>query len=184
VIENAETRLHELRQDEWSDLALAALAMGSALAASFLHPPFALPLFAGAVTCIVLAGRAFFRRLALVDRLLLDRDAYTIAEIRRHAERLASMEGRRTLAEAARGRLTPASSYPVAPRVAAVADELRALAAELEDESLSLEPACAARCHQLLTNYADSPLLCEQLPAEDAAVWIRRIRSGFEPRSS
>jgi hypothetical protein len=45
----------------------------------------------------VLAGRAFFRRLELSDRLLLDRDAYAITEIRRRGEDMASMKNRRAL---------------------------------------------------------------------------------------
>jgi len=43
-VEEAGTRLRELRQDEWSDLGLAGVAMALAIAASTLHPPLALPL--------------------------------------------------------------------------------------------------------------------------------------------
>jgi hypothetical protein len=180
TLKDAEHRLHQLRQDEWADLGLAALAMVLALAASFLHPPLALPLFVGALASSVLAGRAFFRRLELFDQLLLDRDAYSIPEIRRRAEEIASMESRRQLAQAVRAKLTPVSGYPRPPRVSAVADELESLACELDDQTLSLDPDCAVRCHQLLNNYGESPLLNHLLPEQDVAVWIRRIRSGFE----
>jgi hypothetical protein len=179
-----ELLLRELRQDEWADLALAALAMGLALAASFLYPPLALPLFVGGLASVVLAGRAFVRRLELFDRLLLDRDAYAIPEVRRRVEEIASMESRRALAHAVRATLTPAPGYSCSPRVAAVADELRALAGELEDETLSLDPACAVRCHQLLHYYEESPLLNYLLPEQDVQVWIRRIRCGFQPEAS
>ena len=183
TLKESEHRLRELRQDEWADLVLAALAMGLALAASFVHPPLALPLFVGALASSVLAGRAFFRRSELFDRLLLDRDAYAIPEVRRRAEELASPENRRALAHALRSRLTPAPGCSTSPRVALVADELRALAGELDDETLSLDPACAVRCHQLLNNYAESPLLNYLLPEQDVQVWLRRIRCGFEPRT-
>jgi hypothetical protein len=183
TIEQAERRLHELRLDEWADLGLAATAMGLALAASVLHPPFVVPLLIGALASAVLAGRAFFRRLELSDRLLLDRDAYAIEEIRRRGEDMASMANRRALAQVVRARLTPVPGYSSSPRVVARAEELRALASELDDEGLSLDPVCAVRCHQLMNNYAESPLLNSLLPDEDIQVWIRRIRLGFEPRA-
>ena len=41
-VEEAGDRLRKLRQDEWSELALAGLAMGLALGATALHPPLAL----------------------------------------------------------------------------------------------------------------------------------------------
>jgi hypothetical protein len=181
TIKDAGNRLHELRQDEWSDLSLAALAIGLALVASVLHPPLALPLFIGALASAALAGRAFFRRLELFDHLLLDRDAYAIPEIRRCAENIASMESRRALAQAVRTRLTPAPGYAVTERVAVAAEELKSLASELDDETLSLDPACAVRCYRLLNNYADSPLLNTLLPAQDVEIWIRQIRSGPRP---
>jgi hypothetical protein len=99
AIEQAERRLHELRLDEWFELGLAVSAMGLALAASVLQPPLAVPLLIGTLASAVLAGRAFFRRLALSDRLLLDRDAHAIPEIRRRGEDMASMENRRALAQ-------------------------------------------------------------------------------------
>jgi hypothetical protein len=183
TIKENERRLRDLRQDEWADLALAGLAMALALTASFLHPPLALPLFAGALASSVLAGRAFFRRSELFDRLLLDRDAYAIPEIRRRAEEIASMESRRELAHAMRNRLIPASGCSISPRVGAVAAELRTLVDELDDETLWLDPACAVRCYQLLNNYAESPMLNYLLPEQDVQVWVRRVRSGFEPQA-
>ena len=185
TVKDAEHRLRELRQDEWTDLGLAALAMGLALVASFLHPALALPLFIGALASSALAGRAFFRRSELFDRLLLDRDAYAIPEIRRRAQELASMESRRALAQAVRTRLTPAPpGCSTPPRVSAVAAELESLAGELDDETLSLDPDCAVRCHQLLNNYGDSPLLNHLLSEQDLEIWIRRIRCGFDPEAS
>ena len=72
--------------------------------------------------------------------------------------------------------------FPLAPRVAGAAEELVALASELEDEELALDPECAVRCLELLTNGTDSPLLNDLLPAEDVQVRIRQIRAGFDER--
>jgi hypothetical protein len=183
TVKDAQHRLHELHQDERADLVLAALAMGLAILASFLHPALAMPLFIGALASSVLAGRAFFRRSELFDRLLLDREAYTIPEVRRRAEQIASMESRHALAQTVRARLTPASGCSRSPRVSAASGALEALAAELDDETLSLDLDCAVRCHQLLNNYGESPLLNYLLPEDDVQNWVRRIRCGFEARS-
>ena len=181
-IKEAENRLRDLRREEWSDLALAGLVWGLALGASVVHSPFAGPLFAGALAVAFLAARAFFRRWNLFDGLLLDRDAYSIPEVRGRAEHIASMESRRTLAASVRSRLKPAPGFSLPTRVAAVAEELAALADELENEDLALDPQCAVRCLVLLTDCTDSPLLNELLPAQDVQVRIRQIRAGFEER--
>lgn len=170
--EEREHRLHELRVDEWADLVLAALALAAAVASSFLHPPLAVPLLMGGVAGLVLSGRAFFRRLDLVDELLLDPGAYEIPEIRRRAEKTASMAGRRDLARTARGRATTA---PLDAPLLELADDL-------ENEELSFDPLCAAQCRQLFTDYDRSPLLNSELPPEDTLSWIRRIRLGFDRR--
>jgi hypothetical protein len=67
-------------------------------------------------------------------------------------------------------------------RIAPVADELDALACELEDGELELEPACAVACSRLVTDVAGSPLLNTAVPAGDLCSRIRQIRSGFSPR--
>jgi hypothetical protein len=182
MIEEAEQRLRELRKDELSCLGLAALATCLALGASIVHPPLAIPFLLGALTVAVLAGRASLERADLKHRLLLDRDAYLIPEIRRQAEETASMKSRRTLAEAVRRRLAPVPGYPIPARVAAVSDELESLACALEDERLVLDPACAVQCTELLTAYMDSPLLNHLLPPEDVRVQLRQIQAGFRPR--
>ena len=184
MVEDAERRLRQLRQDEWSRLVLAALAAGLALAASVVHPPLAIPFFLGAMTVGVLAMRAVFERSDLVHRLMRDQDAYLIPEIRRHAEDAATMESRRMLAETVRRRLSPVPGYPRAARVEAVAGELEALADQLEDDRLVLDPARAVQCLELITAYEDSPLLNQLLPADDVPVQLRQIRAGFRPAES
>ncbi|HEY7602960.1 MAG TPA: hypothetical protein VH760_01775 [Gaiellaceae bacterium] len=181
-VEQAGARLQELRQDEWSDLGLAGAAMGLALAASALHPPLALPLLAGAFVLLVLGLRALIQRCELFDSLLLDQDAYSISEVRRRAAKAASMKCRREHAAALRRRLSPLPGYPIRPRVAVVSSDLAALASELDDETLELDPWCAVRCEQLVTSVPDSPLLNDALPVEDLLARINQIRAGFRKK--
>ena len=68
-------------------------------------------------------------------------------------------------------------------RLAPAAAELGALASELEDEDLVLDPVCAAACTQLLKDYAVSPLLNAALSVDDLRSKLRQIRSGFAPRT-
>jgi hypothetical protein len=178
-IDRAAVELHELRQEEWLDVGLAALTFGLALAASGFAPSLAVPLLVGGLTSSVLAVRAFWRRWDLLDRLALDRETYRIPEVHLRAARAATMESRRLLAERIRHVLDP-PGYPCAARVSAEADALAALARELDDATLSLDPACAVACRQLLVE-AESPLFNEALPAGDVGVRVRQIRSGFTP---
>ena len=179
-LEETQTRLRVLRQAEWDDAALAALAFGSALAASELLPAFAFPLTVGALAAAFLALRAFWRHWELVDRLLLERDAYQIREVRRRAERSAAMVNRQLLATSIRS-LLKEPGYASPERVRAAADELQALAAELDDPELSLDPACAVACDRLLMD-GTSPLFNPALPADDTGARLRQIRAGFERR--
>ncbi len=88
------------------------------------------------------------------------------------------MANRRSLSRAIRARLEPAEN----PRIAANAVPLAALAEELADPQLELDPACAAACSRLLTDEVTSPLLNSALPADEVRSRLVRIRSGFCPR--
>ena len=65
-------------------------------------------------------------------------------------------------------------------RVLAAAEELEALASELDDEELELDPACAVACTRLLGDVIASPLLNSALPPEDLRSRVAQIRSGFK----
>ena len=121
MIEEAEQRLHELRQDEWSSGVVAAFAMALSLGASFVRPAFAIPFFLGALMVGLRSGRALFERADLAHHLMLERDAHTITEIRESAEKVAMMESRLVLAAAVRCRLEPLPGYRMSERMAAVA---------------------------------------------------------------
>jgi len=172
-VDEASLHLRELRHTEWEDLGLAAAALASALAATTVYPPLAMPLFLGGLAVGALGVRAMWMRWDLVDRLVGERDAYTIAEVRSRAEREATMARRRVYAALIRSTL---EGRRLAETELTGAQEL---AAELEDETLQLEPAAAVDCMRLLTDIGTSPLLNPSLPADELRSRVARIRAGF-----
>jgi hypothetical protein len=175
AVEDADRRLHDLRLEEWEDGAVAAMAFALAIAASVARPAFALPLFLGGSFVAGRAVLALWRRWDLLDRLVVEPDAYAIAEVRGRAEQEASMVNRRRLSRAIHWRLEQAED----PRIVANADELAELAEELTDPLLELDPACAVACSRLLADPTSSPLGNSALPAEDVRSRLVQIRSGF-----
>jgi hypothetical protein len=182
AVDQADARLRELRQEARGELALGAAALAASIVATEVHPPLAVPLFLGGVVVGVLGARAMWRRWDLLEHLSGERDAYVISEIRAFASREATMERRHSFAALVRGRLHEARLVADA-RVLAVADELEALASELEDASLAFDPASAVACVRLLSDVTQSPLLNQAAPPEDLRSRVRQIRSGFKPRS-
>ena len=81
AVDDAGTRLRELRRDEWHDLALAGVALALAIGATAYAPSLALPLLIGGLAVGALGIRALWRRWDLVDRLADEPDAYAIAEV-------------------------------------------------------------------------------------------------------
>jgi hypothetical protein len=178
AVDDAATRLRELRQEELGDLALGGLALALALAAAQVRPALALPLFIGGVVVGAFGVRALYRRWDLVERLLGERDAYVIPEVRVHATRMATIESRRRLAASIRLTLTQ-PGIPVESRVRAAADELGALASVLDDDMLQLDPVCAVACLRLVSDHSESPLLNHTASAGELRAAVVRIRSGF-----
>jgi hypothetical protein len=178
AVDDASARLQELRREEWQELALAGLALALALVATQIHPALAMPLFMGGVVVGARGMTALWRRWDLVDRLAAERAAHAIAEVRAYASRQATTERRHHLAALIRGAVRqPGSATDL--RVRAAADDLEALASELEDESLALDPASAIACLRLLSDPVLSPLLNPELPQEDLRSLVHQIRSGF-----
>jgi len=167
---------------EHEDLALAALALGLAVVVTQIHPALALPLFLGGIVIGVLGVRALLRRDELVERLSGDRDAYAISEVRARAAREATMGRRRVFAAAIRGRLSQPPESLYGERAQLVAEELEALASELADDRLELDPAAAVACARLVDDFISSPLLNLALPPDELRSRIRQIRSGFRHR--
>ena len=181
VLDDASARLHELRQEELQDFGLAALAFGLALAATQVRPAIAMPLFLGGVAVGGLAVRALWRHWDLVDRLAGERDAYVISDVLAYASRETTKERRHWLAAVIRSVISQPGSA-VLGRVQAAAEDLEALASELEDEELALDPACAVACARLVSDPGQSPLLNPALPPEELRSRVRQIRSGFTIR--
>ena len=180
AVEQADARLRDLRHEERGEFGVAAAALTSAVVATELAPSLAAPLFVGGLVIGGMAVRSIWRRWDLLDRLAGERDAHAIAEVRAFASREATMDRRHSFAALIRGRLGDATTTDDA-RVLAAADDLQALARELDDDKLSLDPASAVACMRLLSDVSRSPLLNRALPTEDLRSRIRQIRCGFQP---
>jgi hypothetical protein len=178
AVDEYAVRIRELRSTERDHLVLGAVALALAVGSTQVWPELALPLFLGGFFVLVTGMRALWRRWDLVDQLAGERDAYVISEVRAYGAREAAMERRRILAASIRHRLTW-PGLDVDGRLTASAGQLEALAAELEDDSLALDPVCATACKRLLFDATDSPLLNVGIPAQDVASQISRIRAGF-----
>lgn len=180
TVDDAAQRLRALRQEECGDLALAALALGLAVAVTQVHRELALPLFVGGLGVGALGLRAVVLRWDLLERLAGERDALVIPEVLAYASRETTMERRRTFASMLRRDLREPSRFGD-ERLVALSDELAALAAALEDEALALDPVAAVACVRLLSDVTNSPLLDPAAPVADLRSRIRQIRAGLEP---
>jgi hypothetical protein len=180
TLEDQSERLTELRQEEWGELGLGAVALGAAVVASVVYPPLALPLFLGGVAVGGLGIRALWRRWDLLEQLSVEPEAYVISDVLAYARREATLKRRRLLA-ARIGGLLDDPGPACERRVAEAREELEALASELADETLSLDPAGAVDCSRLLGNPEESPLLNPSLPIQALHARIARIRAGFRP---
>jgi hypothetical protein len=181
LVEEHEARLGELRRSTWEGVILGCLAFTAALGASALQPALALPLFFGGVTGIFLGIRAEWHRWDLVDRLVTDPDAYGIPEVRARALDEVTPERRRSLACSLR-LLVNAPGGRIVDRITDAADDLEALARELDDDALALDPAAAVACARLFSDPTSSPLFDESASAADVRSRVRHIRSGFDHR--
>jgi hypothetical protein len=180
AVDQADERLRDLRHEERGELGLAAAALAASVVAAELLPALAAPLFIAGLVVGALGARAMWRRWDLLDRLAGEHDAHVIAEVRAFASREATMDRRQSFAALIRASLRAATLTGDA-RVLAVADELHALALELENGGFALDPAAAVACMRLLSDVSRSPLLNRQLPVEDLRSHVLRIRCGFQP---
>jgi hypothetical protein len=90
------------------------------------------------------------------------------------------MERRHSSAALIRSRLKR-PAVAVDPEVLEVAEELEALACELDDDGLALDPVCAVACTRLLSDLGESRLRDPALWREDLRSRVWQIRSGFVP---
>jgi hypothetical protein len=181
AVDDAATRLGHLRRQQWEHLGLAAFGLGLALAATQVHPSLAIPLLIGSFAVGARGVRALWCRWDLVDRLAGERDAYVISEVLTYASREATIERRQSLAGSIRSTVRQPGER-IEERVGAAAEELEALARELDDAELELDPPCAVACARLLSDVAASPLLNPALPPEQLRSVLLQIRAGFRLR--
>jgi hypothetical protein len=180
AVDDAAARLRGLRQEEREDLALAGLALGLAVAATQVWPAFALPLLLGGLVMGALGLRAVWRHWDLIERLSGERDAYVIPEVLSFAARETTVERRQTYANLIRSSLGP-DTLLRNPRILAAAGELEALASELDDRSLALDPAAAVECKRLVSGLIESTLFSQGFTPEELRSRVRQIRDGFSP---
>jgi hypothetical protein len=177
AVDDAAVQLRSLRTQQWEDFALAGMSFAVALAATRLEPALVMPFFVGALFATARGMHAVIRHFELLDALTGEPEAYVIAEVRARAFREATLERRRTLASYLR-------AWASDERLSAVADELRLLVAELENEQLELSAVCAVECARLLSGGQSSPLFDPARPVEEVRARVRHIRAGFTPRSA
>jgi hypothetical protein len=178
AVDEAAARLRTLREEERGQLGLAAVSLALAVAATEVRPALALPIMVGGLVLAVMGTRAVWRRWELVERLSGEREAYVIPEVRAFAGREATLERRQTYAALIRSRLRRDGVRGDAGILAA-ADDLEALASELEDGSLALDPSAAVECMRLLRDVDQSPLHNPAASPEELRSRVRRIRQGF-----
>jgi hypothetical protein len=177
-IDQAASKLRDLKAQSLEDLTLAAFSLGPALVTDRLRPALAVPLVAGAATLVFLGLRALVRRSFLIEDLAVEPDAYEIAAVRSFGLRAASTRHRQTLAATIRAALA-GSTGDVAARLDAARPELEELIADLEDERLCLEPAAAVVLERWL-NDPESSFLDRSRPPEELCSRLRSILSAFE----
>ena len=180
AVDDAGARLRELGHQGWESLALGVVAFGLALGATQVWRSLAVPLFVGGLVVLASGVRTVWRHWDLLDCLTDERDAYVIPEVLARARRETTMERRRGFAAEIRGTLAgcPAGRAPSAD----VAEELATLAAELEDQGLVLDPACAVACMRLLSD-PSSPLFDPDAFDAEIRGRVVRIRAGFSAQS-
>jgi hypothetical protein len=171
-------RLRAFEVEAWEHFGLAVVAFGLALAASQLRPEFGVPLLIGGVASLALGVRDEERRWALIDRLVLDTDAYRIPIVRRRAQQAATMTSRRAFASSIRILVRSGGG-----QFEAVAEELDELADQLENPALDLDPACAVVCERLVGDVSERQLRNAAVSVEELRARVVRILGGFGPRA-
>jgi hypothetical protein len=179
-VEGLGRQLRVLQEQAIGRLVLSALAFGGALAASQVWHDLAIPLLLGGVALAVLGCRDLVRRECLLDEAASDHDAYALAPVRRHTARLATMEHRRDDAASIR-RLLRSPELSVADRIEPNRELLAQLAAELERDDLSFDPACAVLLDHLLLRPEESALFAAGRGSADLHSSLVQIEAGLRP---
>ena len=176
AVDEAGLRLRRLRRDAREAAASAAVALALAVGATRALPALVAPLIAGGLTGARAPAPTTARRWDLLERLAGDGDAHIIPEVRAFAVRETTMEKREWCAYVIRRRLEePAQAAAV---LRPTAGELEALAVDLDDALLVLDPAAAVACVRLVGDLTDLPR-CAALAPDVLRSRVVRIRAGF-----
>jgi hypothetical protein len=149
--------------------------------------PVAFAAAAGAITGAVVAAYARADRMALLARLVHQRSAYEIADVRKAAEALVTPQVRMRLSRAI-GRLVleadgfePADPKlaPSYSRVREYRDEFLAVAFHLARPASQVHPTAVALADRLLSHPTMSPLYNERLPATQVRIVLHRVQQSI-----
>jgi hypothetical protein len=145
------------------------------------------PLGAGAAVALALYVRASDGRRSLLAVLVAQRSAYVLPEVAHAGERLATPQARAALAASlerlvAASRRGPVIGPALVPteRIAANADQLLRLASLLARGEAVVHPSTVALLQRLLTSSLASPLLNLDVPEQELAILLRRVRTTLE----
>jgi hypothetical protein len=187
----AERKLDALRAQARDFGVACALSLAGAVVALAVDSRLALGLAAVAFGTAVLCARSVWRRRELLVMLLAERDAYSIAAVRRQAARFATPKRRhrlgawlRKLVAVADGVQHPPSTHVrvIDARVRSRRERLLKLADAFEDDRTEVHPASVALLHQVLTRPGLSPLYNVGLQEDLVDLALHRVEAGVEPR--
>jgi hypothetical protein len=146
-----------------------------------------LPVLTGAAASWFVALCASARRRALIRLLLRQRSAYVLPEVAEAGGRLATREARlevaalltRVVDDPAMGERTDLP-FLLTRRVGRHADEMRAIASLLADETAIVHPSTVALVLRLLEQPQASPLYNPDVPEAHLAMLLRRVRAAID----
>jgi hypothetical protein len=164
----------------------AFVAVVAVAAAAVAVGPFftriALALGVAAAFEAILAYAFWVERRELIERLALDSAAYMIPAVASFGSRITALRERERLAAWIRSVAREPErlgSFYLADRARAFAREFETVAQELARPAATVQAPVAVACRRLLTRPVQSPLYNPNLPEEDLAALLRRIRSGI-----
>jgi hypothetical protein len=185
----AKAVLERLRARSRDAVMGAAAAAGASVPLVLLGQlPVAMAAAAGAIAGGVVAAYARADRMALVARLVHQRSAYEIADVRKAAEALVTPQVRARMACAIGRLVLEADGFePADPRLAPsytrvreYRDEFLAVAFHLARPASRVHPTAVALADRLLSHATMSPLYNERLPATQVRIALHRVQQAID----
>jgi hypothetical protein len=161
---------------------LAAVTATGVVVAALAAPALVIPLAAGTGLELAVVCAARYTHRERVARLALEPAAYLLPEVERYGRRQVE-PGQRARLSAWIREIVAEASVPgnlyLADRVARFAHELEALARDLVQPGVHVQPASVVACRRLLTHTVESPLYNPRLSSDELKLALRRIRAGI-----